>query len=196
MKFVFYTVSFLLFPPIGIYAFFKKENKDKLMQIFGIIFFSLKFLFDLSIYFFVLKESKDWGFLYVIFIFAGISLTFYGIAYDNKRKKVAPAKKKKSKEEAQNRIYFFNTSKKKSSNLNIASTTSNLDIKKIEAYKYLNTGEIYTFDYMGATDSKYYTRNITVDNIYIKNNNIYIHGFDVDIDEERTFREDRVLPKF
>jgi len=189
LKFVFYIISFLLFPPIGIYALFKKENKDKIMQIFGIIFFSLKFIFDMSLYFFILTESKNWELLYAIFTLAGISMTFYGIAYSNKRKKITPAKKKKGKEETQNRIYFFNTPKKKSSNLNVTSIASNLDIKKIEAYKYLNTGEIYTFDYMGATDSRYYTRNITVDNIYI-------HGFDTDIDEERTFREDRILPKF
>lgn len=57
---------------------------------------------------------------------------------------------------------------------------------------YLNTGEIFKFDYQGEKDLEPRSRNAIINKVYKKHNIYYIDAVDLDINEERTFRVDRI----
>ena len=180
MAFLFYLHSFVFFAPTGLYRLLKFKELPKIVRIILVVFFSLKSFFDVYAYI----SAKELWVLAVISII--LSLCLYRTAFINK---------KTIKQIFNEEIERVNAMQELSKNKKTSKKYSNPDYEDIEAYKYLNTGEIYTFEYMGANDTDFKTRNIVVEHIYEKNGNIYIDGTDIDIDEFRTFRLDRILWK-
>lgn len=68
--------------------------------------------------------------------------------------------------------------------------------KSTDLEDYLNTGEIFKFEYKGEKDSYYRKREIVIERIYYKNGIKYIKGYDLESSMTKSFREDRILESF
>lgn len=66
-------------------------------------------------------------------------------------------------------------------------------ISRQDLNKYKGTGEIFKFEYMGEKDLYYKTREVVVEDIYMKNGYEYIKAYDINIGQIRTFRKDRIM---
>lgn len=66
----------------------------------------------------------------------------------------------------------------------------------LDVEEYLDTGEIFKFEYKGEKDSYYRKREIVVERIYYKNGIKYIKGYDLESATVKSFREDRMLSSF
>lgn len=182
---IFYIFSYLTFSPAGIYALLKRRFKNKILWNITFGIFLLKLIFDFFIYKDVLLTDKA-GFILTAFILV-FNCLLYILAFRNipiKSKKQS-SNKEKALAEIDKRAKEF----QKTRNL-YAHNKSKINSYDIEGY--INTGEIYTFNYKGNRDILFKTRNIIVRDIYEKNGYTYVNGFDIDINQNRTFRVDRM----
>ncbi|WP_303189293.1 hypothetical protein [Fusobacterium ulcerans] len=170
MVFIFYLISFIFFAPMGVYSLLKNKMNSSVLQVLFLTVFGVKSLVDFSFYYMAIKSFEGAGGYIMCIASLVITICLYRYAIVKKMD-----------------LKTFAT-------LGIESKKSMpLKPEELDAYNYLNTGEIYSFNYKGAEDTSYQTRNIIVNKIYKRNKYIYIDGLDVDIDESRTFRADRIL---
>lgn len=220
MLYFFYVYSFLSCSPIFMLYLVKKPIKNKILNTILITFSGIKSLFDLLVYFVFLTEPGIFGKVLVAII-VSVNLYFYLNATNNqilKEKIPNFLKNLNSKVDSNLRDIKNNTSKEKKSSPSISeekitqeipseipsetnprATSKTNNSQKVyrniieEAKEYLDTGEIFSFYYKGASDFEYNLRNIAVNKIYNNFSYSYIEGIDIDINAPRTFRTDRML---
>lgn len=170
---LFYFVSLFLFAPMGLYSIFKNENFGKKRKINMVILYVLSSYFYLSFYFQVPKELKT---MTILINLIGLAITyfFYELYLNSDPTRVETKKKAKALKEEKR---YENSQ----------------SFKIMSLHNYVETGEIFTFEYMGANDDTYHERNVVVNRVYEKNGYTYIDAYDTDIDDDRCFRTDRML---
>ncbi len=221
MLYFFYIYSLLSCSPIFLLYLIKNPIKNKVLNIILIVLSGIKSLFDLLIYFIFLTELGMFEKILVTVIVC-TNLYFYLNVTNNqilkekilnffkklnsqvesnfreiKNKNISEEKKSSSSIFDEKIIQEISSEISKEINIGVTSKTNNS--KKVyrniieEVREYLDTGEIFSFYYKGASDYEYNLRNIVVNEIYSQFSYTYIKGIDIDINAPRTFRADRML---
>lgn len=221
MLYFFYIYSFLSCSPVFMLYLIKNPIKNKALNTILIALSGIKSLFDLLVYFIFLTELGIFEKI-LITIIVCTNLYFYLNVTNNQilKEKIPNFLKKlnskvdsnlrdiknknifeekKSSPSISDKKITQETPSEIPSETNRGATSKTNNSQKVyrniieEAQEYLDTGEIFSFYYKGASDFEYSLRNIVVNKIYNNFSYSYIEGIDIDINAPRTFRTDRML---
>lgn len=168
--FLFFLLAFIGFAsPVALYVINKKEkdlkNKSLLNTVFGI-----KLIIDLFFYSAFIFAINPFSILFFIILNGLVYLV-----YDQKKNpnSYLPLEEQEKQLELEKNLL----------------ADKFISIMKSE---FIDTGRIFTFQYEGQNDLEPHERNVIVKRAYKKYGFAYIDALDLDINEERTFRADRI----
>lgn len=221
MLYFFYIYSFLSCSPVFMLYLIKNPIKNKVFNTILIALSGIKSLFDLLVYFIFLTELGMFEKILVTIIICTNLYFYLNVTNNQILKEKIPnflkklnskvdsnlrdiknkniSKEKKSSPSISEERITQETSSEIPSETNLGATSKTNNSQKVyrniieEAQEYLDTGEIFSFYYKGASDFEYSLRNIVVNKIYNNFSYSYIEGIDIDINAPRTFRTDRML---
>lgn len=177
----FYIMSFLFFQPLGLYSIFKNGISNKLIKYLMVILFGYSSFWSTTTTFKLLFNGKIFSFIFLLFIqFILLGMVYdYYLKYLNWDDVLDSGIVIEPNQE---------TSKRDTNNYNNSNIHNNESIRQ-----YIGTGEVCTFHYMGSNDCEYRERNIIINDVYDNNGYTYIDAYDLDVEDNRCFRTDRIM---